>query len=472
MKKKCLIVGKHACVEFLNSPSECEDWVVLHFADINQLPKDERLDDFMASVVVLVLDSDYSDSIEYFLSLSNKKYFGANAEYILMHDIEQEDSSKQKVLRILEEQCFTVLSPPVKQRSLLLALGKAFRAAQVKARLARYDEAQTHTYAVDQFIGMSAEAKKVRQLISKLIRIPITSLLISGETGTGKGVVARILHNNGQRGDGPLIELNCAAIPREMLESELFGHEAGAFTGANKRHCGVFEQADGGTLFLDEIGDMDIDLQAKILKALEDQSIRRLGGEKEISIDVQLFAATHQDIAQAIGEGLFREDLYHRLSVFSLELPPLRSRPKDLLELVPHFIAHFNSRSGKSVKYVPETAWEEFYSYQWPGNIRELTNVIERCVLLSEGSNFPTEWMQLNTQKYNHTEVGGSLPEENKAADSVTIPLDGSMSLEKIEQTVILSMLKQCDSNVSKAARKLGVSREKLRYRIKKYNQK
>jgi len=261
-----------------------------------------------------------------------------------------------------------------------------------------------------------------------------------------------------------MVEVNCAALPRDLLESELFGHEAGAFTGARGRHRGYLEQADGGTLFLDEIGDMDLDLQAKLLTAIEDHSLRRLGGEKAIKVDVQVVVASNRDLERLVREGQFRSDLYHRLSVFRIELPPLRERLVDLEDLVPLIIAEFNGKAGRKVTKVPERVYRQMRAYPWPGNVRELRNVLERGVLLAEGDALSEQWLQLGeglVRPESGPEVEG---------DRVIIPLDGSMALDEMDSYIIRTALKQHHHNVTATARALGTTRETLRYRIQKYH--
>ena len=293
--------------------------------------------------------------------------------------------------------------------------------------------------------------------------MPISALVIGGETGTGKGLVTRILHYSGPRAKAPLIELNCAALPRDLLESELFGHEAGAFTGANKRRRGLIEQAHGGTLFLDEIAEMEIDLQSKLLKVIEDQRLRPLGSEREVNVDLQIVAASNRDLAQIARTGEFRADLYHRLSVFDLELPSLASRIEDLDELVPMLIEEFNARSGKNVNMISDQAWQALKNYDWPGNVRELRNVIERCVLFSEGADLPIRWFQL---------PGPQDREEQPRIDGQTLnlPLDGSMSLEDMDRFIVQTALERANYNMTAAARNLGTTRQTLRYRAQKYD--
>jgi transcriptional regulator with PAS, ATPase and Fis domain len=333
-------------------------------------------------------------------------------------------------------------------------------------------------YSPEAYLGHSQQARSMRELLEKLTQVPFSTLIIGGESGTGKGLVARILHYGGPRAQQPLIEVNCAALPRELLESELFGHEQGAFTGASGRHRGLLEQADGGTLFMDEIGEMPLDLQAKLLKVIEDHKVRRLGGEKEISVDVQIVAASNRDLEQLAQEGLFRADLYHRLSVFKVILPPLREAVEDLDQLVPLFVAEYNAKAGRQVKNIPEQVWTALKIHDWPGNVRELRNVIERCVLFADGPTFPAQWLQLKRQSTNATIIKNEPHLENKDGHTqaksneqgIFLPLDGSMALDDMDRFIIKTALERADNNLTAAARALGATRETLRYRVRKYN--
>jgi two-component system response regulator AtoC len=257
-------------------------------------------------------------------------------------------------VRAIRLGAFDFLTKPCEQDRLDLVISGAARSARAQRRLRDESESRSRRYTPDSFAGDSRATHTVRELLAKLTQVPFSALIITGETGTGKGLAARILHHAGPRAEGPLVEVNCAALPRELLESELFGHEAGAFTGAKGRRRGLIEQAQGGTVFLDEIGEMPVDLQAKLLKVIEDRSLRRLGGEHEIQVDVQVLAATNQRLEEQIHNGGFRADLYHRLSVFKLELPPLRKRIADIKELLPVFIAEFNAIAGKKVSEIPQ----------------------------------------------------------------------------------------------------------------------
>jgi transcriptional regulator with PAS, ATPase and Fis domain len=337
----------------------------------------------------------------------------------------------------------------------------ATRSARAQRRLNNQAEEQNSKYSIQTLVGKSPAICLLSEMVKQLSHVPFSNLIITGEPGTGKGLIARILHYSGTRATGPLIEINCAALPRELLESELFGYEAGAFTGAKKRHRGLFEQAHTGTLFLDEIGEMGLDLQGKLLKAVEELRIRRLGGEHEIEVDVQIIVATNKDLQLEVSTGQFRQDLYHRLNVINLHIPPLRERKDDLRELVLLFIAENNAKSSKNIRTIPDRVWKKMGSYQWPGNIRELRNVIERCVLLATSDVFPEQWLQL-PNSLNHT----SLPAEN----GIFLPLDGTLTIQDMEKYIIQEVLDRTDNNVTAAARMLGTSRETLRYRVQKYH--
>jgi two-component system response regulator AtoC len=385
---------------------------------------------------------------------------GVLAEWVLLTGY----GSVPDSVRALRLGAFDFLEKPCSTARLGVVIGGALRSAKAQRQLRYQAEAGSRRYTADSFVGRSEAAVRLRGLLTRLVGVPFSALVISGETGTGKGLVARILHHSGPRASAPMVEVNCAALPRDLLESELFGHEAGAFTGARGRHRGYLEQADGGTLFLDEIGEMDLDLQAKLLTAIEDHSLRRLGGEKAIKVDVQVIVASNRNLERLVREGQFRSDLYHRLSVFRVELPPLRERLMDLEDLVPLVIAEFNAKAGRRVTKVPERVYRQLRAYTWPGNVRELRNVVERGVLLADGEEFPEQWLQLG-QGLVRPESGPGVE-----GDKVIIPLDGSMALDEMDSYIIRTALKRHHYNVTATARALGTTRETLRYRIQKYH--
>jgi DNA-binding NtrC family response regulator len=364
-------------------------------------------------------------------------------------------------VRALRLGAYDFIEKPCELERLHMLVEGATRSALAQRRLQQETSQRYKLYSLDSLIGRSHAMKRLREMLKQVMNVPFPSLVISGETGTGKGLISRILHYSGARANKPLVELNCAAIPKDLLESELFGYEAGAFTGAKKRHRGLLEQADSGTIFLDEIGEMDLNLQGKLLKAIEELRFRRLGSESTVEVDVQVIAATNRDLLQKVKSGEFREDLYHRLSVLNIHIPPLRERLEDLYDLVPQFVAESNIKSGKKVKTIPDDIWAALKGYHWPGNVRELHNIIERCILLADGDIFPAQWLQLpNSQEK-------PVVEERKG---MFIPLDGSLSLNDMEKLILQEALNRANHNVTGAARLLRATRETMRYRVQKHH--
>ena len=291
-------------------------------------------------------------------------------------------------------------------------------------------------------------------------------VLVEGETGTGKELVARALHFDGPRSKGPFVEFNCASIPSNLLESELFGHEKGAFTDAKDRRLGLVEAADGGTLFLDEVGEMDLLLQAKLLKLLEDRTIRRVGSVKERKVDLRIISATNCNLEQMVQQGKFRRDLFFRLRIISIKVPRLYARVDDVLLLARHFLSLHGKRYGKPNLYFSPQAEELLLSYSWPGNVRELRNMLEQTVLLAPHDSVGAA--QLNVC---HSLVEESLPQFESSSFNEPRPAfngSDSMNLPEVERDMVRKMLDKTDWNVTKSARLLGLSRDMLRYRIEK----
>jgi len=309
-------------------------------------------------------------------------------------------------------------------------------------------------------IGKSKAIQKVFAIMKKVADTP-TTVLISGESGTGKELIARGLHNASSRSEAPFVPVNCAAVPENLLESELFGYEKGAFTGANSLKQGKFEFADGGSLFLDEVGEMTVGLQVKFLRVLQEQEFQRIGGNKDIKVDVRIIAATNKDLKEEVEAGRFREDLFFRLNVVHIEVPPLRERRDDIPSLVAHFLKRFSEKLGGATKDLEPDVTSALYRYSWPGNVRELQNVIERAVVLSKGGSVTPEDLP--------PEIRES-PEIGEGLDTLISWQKGlSDTLDAIEERMIRQALKKAGNVQAQAAKTLGVSRSNLQYKMKKY---
>ena len=310
-------------------------------------------------------------------------------------------------------------------------------------------------------IGDSAPMREVMNFVRRVAASEATTILLEGENGTGKDLVAKTLHYQSLRQAEPFIAINCAAIPETLLESELFGYEKGAFTDARSQKRGIFELADKGTLFLDEIGEIPLMLQAKLLRVLEEQSFRRLGGLKDIQLDLRVVAATNKNLREAVKEGAFRQDLYFRLNVIQILIPPLRERADDILPLTNFFIDHYNRKFKRSIEGVNDAAARLLLSHDWPGNVRELRNAIERAMILEDSS--------LITPPSLPIAISQPDGEESPIAMSVEIPTDG-LSLEDNERTLLAKALEKTSGNQTQAARLLRITRDTLRYKMKKFN--
>ena len=324
--------------------------------------------------------------------------------------------------------------------------------------------------------AIAGNSRAMQAVYKEIGRVAATAatVLIRGETGTGKELVARAIYQHSERATTPFIAVNCAAIPETLLESELFGHERGAFTGADARRIGRFEQAHAGTLLLDEIGDMTAFTQAKLLRVLQDKVIQRIGGKENIPVDVRIIAATHQNLERLIAEGKFREDLYYRLNVISVTLPPLRERKEDLFELALYFLGQAAERAGKPITYIDEIALEAMSAYHWPGNIRELQNVIERAVVLCEGRQITIGDLPHAVAQATFNPATSTVPDSSEsrsrtprlhAESAVSRTVIGSDS----ERQQLVSALARCNGNKAEAARILGIPRSTFFSKLRRH---
>ena len=348
---------------------------------------------------------------------------------------------------------FDYITKPFDRDELHAVLSKAIATEKRNARRASGDGARD-------IIGTTTRMRELFELIDKVAPSP-TTVLVTGESGTGKELVARALHNASPRASGPFIQINCGAIPDSLFESELFGHEKGSFTGAIGTKPGRFELAHGGTLFLDEVGELPRDMQVKILRALQERCVDRVGGTRPISVDARVIAATNVDLQQAVAQGSFREDLYYRLNVVPIHLPALRERIDDIPLLIEHFLRKFNSRLGKQVVRVSPEALAALLEHSWPGNIRELENLMERSVLLCDGDTIALS--DLPGLR------GGTI--ETTADDLEDLGLKEYVRVHtsKLERARIRRVLEALDGNVTRAAQRLGISRKSLQTKMKEY---
>jgi nitrogen regulation protein NR(I) len=363
---------------------------------------------------------------------------------------------------------FDYLEKPFEQEQIRQVVAKALNTYALARRDARPEEPSGHGRF--RLVGQSPAIRTIYGVVEKVANTPST-VLISGESGTGKELIARALHENSSRHAGPFIKINCAAIPKTLMESELFGYDKGAFTGAVGAKPGRFELAHGGTLFLDEIGEIPIEMQVKLLRVLQESEFERVGGIKTIKVDVRLVTATNRDLLAEVGAGAFREDLFYRLNVVPIHIPPLRERREDIPLLADHFIAKFNDRLKKEIAAITPEAIERLVAYQWPGNIRELENLMERTVLFCEGPEIRVSDLP--------PEVAGAAPPQSASAPShapgeeTLRPAPESLKeavraeTERVERELIQRALDATGGNVTQAARKLKISRKSLQTKMK-----
>ncbi len=314
-------------------------------------------------------------------------------------------------------------------------------------------------------VAESPAMREVLNFVRRVAATEATTILIEGENGTGKDLIAKTLHYQSMRQAEPFIAINCAAIPETLLESELFGYEKGAFTDARAQKRGIFELADKGTLFLDEIGEIPLVLQAKLLRVLEEQSFRRLGGLRDINLNLRFIAATNKNLREAVREGAFRQDLYFRLNVIQIVIPPLRERPEDILPMAKFFIEHYNRKFKRSIEGISPQAQQLLLAHDWPGNVRELRNAVERAMILEESSlltpaSFPISITRSEARTAAPAARAGTVPE---------IP-DGGLSLEENEKMLVMQALEKTGGNQTQAARLLKITRDTLRYKMKKFS--
>lgn len=422
-------------------------------------------EDFKPDLILLDLNLPDQTGLEI---LSKIKEMGLDAKVIMM----TAHGNVQTAVEAMKAGAYDYLSKPLILSELKAVLDKAVGQARLEGALSYYRERDAPKASLSSLVGESPAMRLMKEKITRLLESEHRigeegeppAVLITGETGTGKEVVARSIHYNGPRKDEPFVEINCASIPSHLLEAELFGYERGAFTDAKERKRGLFEAADGGTLFLDEIGEIDISLQTKLLKAIEEKVIRRLGSIRPQKVNIRILTATNQALEELIGLGKFRSDLYFRLRVITIETPPLRERGSDILLLANYFLKRQCRRYRKSEMRLTRSAEEILSGYAWPGNVRELRNIIEQAVFMAQGEFIGSEQINLAPA------LSKPMPEMGieKKDGEVILPSQG-ISLEEVERNLVVQAIEQAGGNVTRAAKLLGLSRDTLRYRMEKY---
>jgi len=360
---------------------------------------------------------------------------------------------------------FDYIKKPVDLEEMRLLADRARETSQLRQELSYYRRKAASDVVLTGIVGSSPAMTAVMERARQIAALDETPpVLISGETGTGKGLVARTIHASGARGGRPFIDVNCTALPATLMEADLFGYERGAFTDAKESKLGLFEAAEGGFIFLDEVGDIELALQGKLLRAIEDRTVRRVGGIRDRKIDVRILAATNRDLERDAQQDRFRKDLYFRLAVILLRLPPLRERGDDIPLLADHFLRHYSAKYGRDVRQINAQARELMRAYPWPGNVRELSHVIERAVLWSQGDTLDVEHLSLSIPS-----VAAPAPNAAQSAQSASAAPADPLDLTQWERTLIERALAESGGNQTKAAQLLGITRDTLRYRLKKF---
>lgn len=363
-------------------------------------------------------------------------------------------ASVETAVEAMKEGAFHFANKPFDVDDVAFLVARALETTRLRREVRRLRASQAQPYSVDRIVGESTAMGMLRDLLTKVAVSPASTVLLTGESGTGKDLAAKVLHFNSDRTHRPFMNITCSALPETLLESELFGHERGAFTDARQQKRGLFESAEGGTVFLDEIGEMVPALQAKLLRVLEEKSFRRVGGLHDIRVDVRVIAATNRNLDEEVKSGRFRQDLFYRLNVLPIALPPLRQHLDDVPALLAFYIDGFNREFRKNVKGVSPAALKLLQGYGWPGNIRELRNAVERAMLLTSGT-----WLEpadFPLASHGTSPVGFELPAHG-------------VDLEALEHSLVVQALERCGGNQTRAAALLGMNRDQIRYRIEKY---
>jgi DNA-binding NtrC family response regulator len=368
-------------------------------------------------------------------------------------------SGVETIVEAMKAGAFDYATKPFDLDDIAIRVSRALDTTRLRRELRTLRDTMARPYGLASIIGESDVMQRVKLLARKVASSPSSTVLITGESGTGKDLVAKVVHYSSGRAARPFLNITCSALPETLLESEMFGHERGAFTDARQQKRGLLEQADDGTVFLDEIGEMTPALQAKVLRFLEDKTFRRVGGSGDIHVDVRVIAATNRNLEELVQEGKFRDDLYYRLNVLRIEVPPLRVRQDDVSLLAQHFIETFSKEFKRPVHGMSRPAEAALKAYAWPGNVRELRNLVERAMLLCEGEMLqPSDFDSLHTARaQSHTGHAGFM-----------LPAEG-VNLEEVERSLVVQALERAGGNQTRAATMLGLHRDQIRYRVEKF---
>lgn len=369
-------------------------------------------------------------------------------------------SSIPNAIEAMKTGAYDYLSKPFELDELMLRVERAIEQIRLRNSIQVGLIQSKRIFNINHIIGISPKIQEVKQILKKVAESPSTTILLLGESGTGKDIAARVIHYESERAAFPFMNITCTALPETLLESELFGFEQGAFTGAEHLKKGLFELANHGTVFMDEIGDMPLSIQAKVLRVLEEKSFKRIGGTVDIQVDVRVIVATNKNLEEMVRKGTFREDLYYRLNVVPIVLPPLRERPEDIPLLAEHFLKLFNQEFRRERKGFTHKAMEKLKSYHWPGNIRELRNVIERAVLLGKEDYVEEDEIILGRVTFGSARVNDK--------DIFLLPPAGC-SLEEVEKSLVRQALERTNWNLTRAGALLNISRDQVRYKMEKY---
>jgi len=368
-------------------------------------------------------------------------------------------------VRAMHLGAYDYISKPFGLDQMMFVVNKALEARRVRSEVQHAAGRSVEPFGFERIVGESPLMREAKHVLRQLADSDARTILLQGESGTGKDLAAKVIHYNSRRAEQPFMNITCTALPEPLLESELFGHEKGAFTDARQQKLGLFELAGGGTIFLDEIGDMPATLQAKLLRFLDEKTFRRVGGTKDIQVDVCIIAATNRVLRALVEQGEFREDLFYRLNIFPITLPPLRERREDIPRLVEFLLAQYNRELHKNVLGIDKTAMAVMQAYHWPGNIRELRNLIERAMLMARGGVLTLADLPTELKKPAAAPVA---EKETPAIPAITFGPQG-VDIREVERSLILKALERTAWNQSRAAALLHMSRDQLRYRVKKY---